>query len=140
MSISRRKFFRASAGAASAGVLMDSALSKPLLAAAEAHRACPVQPEPIPHTIATPFGTTIHFFFPGPVEGDPINPNAGHDPSVITNFKGIIGQADLLLSGTGTDLNTGASAQYGFHTDMRFMDGQFIAADGVTHNGAVAFI
>ena len=140
MSISRRKFFRASAGAASAGFLMDSALSKPLPAAAEAHRACPVQPEPIPHTIATPFGTTIHFFFPGPVEGDPINPNAGHDPSVITNFKGIIGQADLLLSGTGTDLNTGASAQYGFHTDMRFMDGQFIAADGVTHNGAVAFI
>jgi hypothetical protein len=140
MSISRRKFFRASAGVASAGLLMDSALSKPVLAAVEAHRVCTVQPEPIPHTIATPFGTTIHFFFPGPVEGDPANPNAGHDPSVITNFKGIIGQADLLLSGTGTDLNTGASAQYGFHTDMRFMDGQFIAADGVTHNGAVAFI
>jgi hypothetical protein len=95
MSISRRKFSRASAGAASAGLLMDSALSKPLLAAAEAHRACPVQPEPIPHTIATPFGTTIHFFFPGPVEG--VDANTGHDPSVITNFKGIIGQADLLL-------------------------------------------
>jgi hypothetical protein len=138
MSISRRKFFRASAGAASAGLLMDSALSKPLLAAAEAHRACPVLPEPIPHTIATPFGTTIHHFFPGPVEG--VDPNTGHDPSEITNFNGIIGQADLLLSGTGTDLNTGTTAPYGFHTDMRFFKGQFVAADGVVHKGALAFI
>ena len=49
-------------------------------------------------------------------------------------------QADLLLSGTGTDLNTGDSAPYDFHTDMRFMRGQFVAADGNTHKGAFAFI
>jgi hypothetical protein len=138
MSISRRKFFRASAGAASAGVLLDSVLSKPLLAAEEAHRACPVQPEPIPHTIPTPFGTTIHFFFPGPVEG--VDPVTGHDPSVITNFRGIIGEVDLAFTGTGTDLQTGDSAPYGFDADVRFMQGEFVAADGTTHKGAFAFI
>ncbi len=75
MSISRRNLIRASAGIAGAGVVLDSTLSQPLFAADDAHRACPVQPEPIPHTIATPFGTTIHFFFPGPVEG--VDPNTG---------------------------------------------------------------
>jgi hypothetical protein len=138
MSISRRNFIRASTGAASAGLVLDSALSKPLFAAEEAHRACPVEPQPIPHTIATPFGTTIHHFFPGPVEG--VDPNTGHDPSEIFDFSGVIAQADLLLSGTGTDLNTGDSAPYDFHTDMRFMKGQFVAADGNAHKGAFAFI
>jgi hypothetical protein len=138
MSISRRNFIRASAGAASAGLALDSALSKPLFAAEAAHRACPAEPQPNPHTIATPFGTTIHHFFPGPVEG--IDPNTGHDPSEIFDFRGIIAQADLLLTGTGTDLNTGESAPYDFHTDMRFMKGHFVAADGNTHKGAFAFI
>ncbi|HEV2697894.1 MAG TPA: hypothetical protein VGU90_07865, partial [Terriglobales bacterium] len=77
MSISRRNFFHASASAAGAGLLFETTLSKPLLAAEEAHRACPVLAEPIPHTIATPFGTTIHHFFPGPVEG--VDPVTGHD-------------------------------------------------------------
>ena len=138
MSISRRMFIRASAGAASAGLVLDSALSKPLFAAAEAHRECPVQPEPIAHTIPTPFGTTIHFFFPGAVEG--VNPVTGHDPSLITNFRGVIGEVDLAFAGTGTDLNTGDSAPYGFDADVRFMRGEFVAADGKTHRGAFAFI
>jgi hypothetical protein len=138
MSISRRNFIWSSAGAASAGLVLESTLSKPLLAAEEAHRACPVEPQPIPHTIVTPFGTTIHHFFPGPVEG--VDADTGHDPSEIFDFSGVIAQADLLLSGTGTDLNTGDSAPYDFHTDMRFMKGQFVAADGNTHKGAFAFI
>ena len=58
----------------------------------------------------------------------------------IFDFSGVIANADLLLSGTGTDLNTGDSAPYDFHTDMRFMKGQFVAADGNTHKGAFAFI
>jgi hypothetical protein len=138
MGISRRNFIWSSAGAASAGLVLESTLSKPLLAVEEAHRACPVEPQPIPHTIATPFGTTIHHFFPGPVEG--VDPVTGHDPSEIFDFSGVIANADLLLSGTGTDLNTGDSAPYDFHTDMRFMKGQFVAADGNTHKGAFAFI
>ena len=138
MSISRRNFIRASAGAAGTGLVLSSALPKPLLAAEEVHRACPIDPQPIPHTIDTGFGTTIHHFFPGPVEG--VDPITGHDPSEIFDFSGVIAQADLLLTGTGTDLNTGDSAPYDFHCDMRFMKGQFVAADGNTHKGAFAFI
>ena len=138
MSISRRNFIRSSAGVAGTGLVLGSALPKPLLATENAHRGCPIEPQPIPHAIATAFGTTIHHFFPGPVEG--IDPDTGHDPSHIFDFSGVIAEADLLLTGTGTDLNTGDSAPYGFHTDMRFMKGQFVAADGNTHKGAFAFI
>jgi hypothetical protein len=138
VSISRRNFIRSSAGVAGTGLVLGAALPEPLLAATNTHRGCPIEPQPIPHTIATPFGTTIHHFFPGPVEG--VDPNTGHDPSEIFDFSGVIAQADLLLTGTGTDLNTGDSAPYGFHSDMRFMKGQFVAADGNTHKGAFAFI
>ena len=138
MSISRRNFLWSSAGAAGAGLALDSVLPKPALADDDNCRGCPAQPQPIPHTIATPFGTTIHHFFPGPVEG--VDPVTGHDPSEIFDFSGVIANADLLLSGTGTDLNTGDSAPYDFHTDMRFMKGQFVAADGNTDKGAFAFI
>jgi hypothetical protein len=138
MSISRRNFICRSAGFAGTGFVLGSALPTPVLAAEEAHRACPAEPQPIPHTIATPFGTTIHHFFPGPVEG--VDPVTGHDPCEIFDFSGVVAQADLLMTGTGTDLNTGASAPYGFHTDMRFMKGRFRAADGKTHKGAFAFI
>jgi hypothetical protein len=137
MSMSRRNFIWTSAGAAGVGLVLGSS-AKPLFADEEADRACPGEPQPIPHTIATPFGTTIHFFLPGKVEG--VDPNTGHDPSVITDFSGVIAVADLNLSGIGTDLNTGASAPYDFHTDMRFMKGKFVAADGKTHRGAFAFI
>jgi hypothetical protein len=50
MSISRRTFFRASTSAASAGLVLHSTLAKPLFAAEEAHRACPAEPRPIPHS------------------------------------------------------------------------------------------
>jgi len=143
MSISRRKFIGTSAGAAGIGLALSSA-PQPLLAAQDtangADGACPALPQPIPHTIATPFGTTIHFFFPGPVEGDPNNSDAGHDPSVITDFSGIIGQADLDMTGTGTDFESRDTAPYDFHADMRFMDGEFVAADGERHRGAFAFV
>jgi hypothetical protein len=52
----------------------------------------------------------------------------------------VIGEADLNLSGTGTDTTTGASAPYKFHTDMRFMAGKFLATDGRVHKGTFAFI
>jgi hypothetical protein len=140
MNFSRRNFMRASAGSATAGFVLDSILTKPIFAeeGEEDREECQVQPEPIPHTIATPFGTTIHFFFPGPVEG--VDPVTGHDPSLITNFRGAIGEVDLAFTGTGTDLSTGDSAPYGFDADVRFMRGKFVAADGRTHRGAFAFI
>ena len=143
--LSRRSLIRGAAGtAAGAGFLFSSGLRSPALADGEDEdhgRRCEAVPRPISH-ISTPPGG--HFFFPGPVEGapasDPHFPNAGFDPSIITDFSGVFGQADLNLSGIGTDLNTGASATYDFHTDMRFMDGVFIGLDNERHRGSIGFI
>jgi hypothetical protein len=105
------------------------------------------QPLPITHTQPNPFGVQIHTYFAGPIDGsaspltDPlgIHPE-GRDPSTITNFSGVVGQVDLVFSGTGTDTKTGAKAMYSFHTDTRFMQGQFIGADEQRHHGTFAFI
>ncbi len=64
----------------------------------------------------------------------------GRDPSVIFNFKGFVGAADLTLTGTGTDLQTGASVPYKFHTDMRFMHGVFVGTDLIERRGAFVFV
>jgi hypothetical protein len=146
-SLSRRNLIRGAAGtAAGAGLLLGSGLR--LSARADdddegEHRKCKAVPRPIPH-INTPPGQ--HFFFPGPVTGvaAPTDPSGAHppgrDPSIITDFSGVIGQADLDLSGIGTDLNTGASATYDFHCDMRFMDGIFRGLDNEQHRGTIGFI
>src|SRR5437660_5538236 len=107
---SRRRFLQTAAGAA--GVLLLPDVWNSAFASGSG------TPNPIPHVTPGPFGP-LHFFFPGPVEG--VNPNTGHDPSVITDFNGFIGNADLLLTGTGTDTTTNVSGPYHFHTDMRFI-------------------
>ncbi len=143
--LTRRNLIRGAAGsAAGAGLLLGSGLRLSALADDEdegEHNKCKAVPRPIPHITTPPGG---HFFFPGPVEGalstDPHFPNAGFDPSIITDFSGVIAQADLNLSGTGMDLNTGHSAIYDFHTDMRFMDGVFVGLDNEQHRGAIGFI
>ena len=146
--ISRRSFF-SSAGAATGGVVAASVF--PDLAHANegesGHAGSICQaPNPIPHLGATPFGVSLHGFFPGPVEGTatPTDPTgahpAGRDPSGIYDFRGFIGQADLNLTGSGTDLNSHDSAPYSFHADMRFMKGVFVGTDGRQHKGAFAFI
>src|SRR5258708_19057419 len=137
-SLSRRNLIRGVAGtAAGAGLLLGSGLR--LVARTDdddegEHNKCKAVPRPILHITTPPGG---HFFFPGPVEGapstDPHFPNAGFDPSIITDFSGMIGQADLKLSGIGTDLNTGASAIYDFHTDMRFIYDIFVRLDNQQH-------
>ena len=105
------------------------------------------QPLPITHTLPNPFGVPIHTYFPGPIDGstflltDPLGAHPeGRDPSTITNFDGVVGQADLVFSGTGTDTKTGAKATYSFHTDTRFIKGDFIGADEHRHHGTFAFI
>jgi hypothetical protein len=150
--VSRRRFVGITAGAA--GGALGSGLWTPAHSADDENErregACPEQ-NPIPHVnqAAGPqtFGS-FHFFFPGPVDGSPAATDPepatahanGRDPSLIFDFDGVIGQADLNLTGTGTDLTTGATARYGFHTDMRFMAGRFMATDGRVHEGAFAFI
>ena len=113
-------------------------------------RPCPEQ-NPIPRVspvILAGFGAAFHVFFPGPVDGSPADTDpepaaahvAGRDPSTIFDFDGVIGEADLSLTGIGTDTTTGVSAHYGFNADMRLMMGRFVATDGGVHRGAFAFI
>ena len=140
--LSRRNLIRGAAGAAAgAGLVLGSGLRTSAFADdadEDEQNGCKAPPRPIPH-ISTPPGA--HFFFPGPVDADATtSPNNGHDPSIITDFSGVVANADLILSGTGTDLNTGTSATYDFHTDMRFMSGVFVGLDNVQHNGTIGFI
>jgi hypothetical protein len=140
--LTRRNLIRGAAGtAAGVGLLLGSGLR--LSARAddddEGNRdRCKAVPRPIPH-ISTPPGT--HFFFPGPVDASPTtSPNTGHDPSIITDFSGVIANADLIFSGIGTNFTTGASAKYDFHADMRVMDGVFVGLDSERHRGSIGFI
>ncbi|PYQ07396.1 MAG: hypothetical protein DMF82_03955, partial [Acidobacteria bacterium] len=64
----------------------------------------------------------------------------GRDPSTIFDVDGVIGEADVSLTGTGTDTTTGQSAPYSFDADMRFMAGRFVGTDGALHTGAFVFI
>lgn len=141
--LSRRNLLRGAAGtAAGAGLLLGSGM-RPLALAdddEDERNKCKTLPRPIPH-ITSPPGA--HFFFPGPPGGnpsDPHAPNAGFDPSTITDFKGLIANVDLNLSGKGTDLNTGKSGMYTFHTDWRFQKGVFVGVDGLEHEGTLSFI
>jgi hypothetical protein len=95
---------------------------------------------PIPH-ITGPG----HFFFAGPPDGSappsfPNYPNAGFDPSTVTDFQGVIANCDVIVDGTGTDLKTGVSVPYQFHADWRFYQGQFVAIDGIERLGTLTFI
>lgn len=143
--ISRRNLVH---GSMAAGAVLGSGLWTPARAdddEQEGHCLCG-QPLPITHTQPNPFGVPIHVYFPGPIDGsaaatDPTGTHAeGRDPSTITNFSGFVGQVDLVFSGTGTDTRTGAKAAYSFHTDTRFIKGEFIGADEKKHKGAFAFI
>lgn len=145
-SLSRRNLIRGAAGtAAGAGLLLGSGLRFSARADDDdegEHNKCKALARPIPH-ITTPPGQ--HFFFPGPPDGSapstfPHFPNAGFDPSTITDFKGVIANVDLNFGGTGRDLKTGDSTAYTFHTDWRFLRGTFVGVDGRLHRGALTFI
>jgi len=140
--VSRRQLFKAAGGL---GLVLASGL--PMSARADASTGTAnhcVSPLPIPHVFP---GNAGHFFFPGPVTGvdfpatDPTGAHpGGRDPSTITHFRGVIGQADLTFSGTGTNTKTGETGTFNFHTDTRFMKGVFIGADEKEHHGSFAFI
>lgn len=96
------------------------------------------EPYPIPHIQMTPIGVPIHFFFPGPVDSS--EAERGHEPSVITDFNGVLGGAELTLTGTGIDTTSGRSDRYDFDIDIRFMQGAFLSADGRQHRGTFLFV
>jgi hypothetical protein len=126
---SRRSFF-GRAAVASGAVLVGSSVPEQLSAQEEGLPGLCDYPLPIPH-ITSPPG--MHFYHAAPV-------STGADPSLIFNFKGFIGQADLKLTGTGIDLDTGATAAYQFHTDTRFMSGVFVGTDQVERHASFAMV
>jgi hypothetical protein len=104
------------------------------LALAAAHRT-PAQAEhtdhgkplPIPTVRQTPFGPVREALDNG-------------EPALITDFQGVVGAAELTLTGVGTDTTTDQTARYAFNMDVRFMQGEFIGADGQHHQGTFVFI
>lgn len=154
-SLSRRSLI-AGVGAAGGGLFLSSALRARALSHDDNegdHASCDLglcqSPNAIPHVNKATAGFgTFHFYFPGPVEGTAAATDnepgktepGGRDPSVIYNFKGFIGSVDLNLTGKGTDLNTGVTQPYGFHTDTRFMTGVFKGTDGLEHRGTFTFV
>jgi hypothetical protein len=133
-SLSRRAFMWGAAGATGFAFAFGHRMP------AQAAKPSTAVPYPIPHIQLgpPPLNVPQHFFFPGPV--DSTDPEHGHDPSVITDFTGVIGGAELSLSGTGIDTTTGQSDQYGFTLDLRFMQGAFLGADGRQNRGTFLFV
>jgi hypothetical protein len=91
------------------------------------------EPVPIPGGIDIGGGEIIHIFLPGPVElglqGENIEPN------VITNFDGFVAMA--YVNGTATDAD---GVAYTMLTDIRIMQGTYVAADGSVNFGTFALI
>jgi len=136
--VTRRNLIRGAAGAVAGAGLLGAGLRSSAVADNDdegKHNKCKALARPIPH-ITTPPGQ--HFFFAGPPDGSAAP--AGFDPSTITDFKGVIANADLNFGGIGTDLNTGANTPYTFHTDWRFFKGTFVGIDGLEHKGTLSFI
>jgi hypothetical protein len=138
--ISRRQLFRYGAftgAAATAGPMLPAMTS-----AAHAHglpRVLPA-PKPIPGGIQIPGGPLIHVFAPGP-EGLTL-PFTGVqlmgldvEPSVITDYRGVTAVAFHVGTATGSD-----GRQYNLETDMRAMEGTYIAEDGSRKRGLFALI
>jgi hypothetical protein len=86
-------------------------------------------PLPIPGGEDAPPVGFIHWFLPGP-QGMGLDV----EPSLITNFKGFT--AFTLLDGQaeGSDGKT-----YDVHSDLRVMQGEYVAEDGSRHQGTFAF-
>jgi hypothetical protein len=138
--ISRRQLFKygASAGAAATvGPLLPA-----MTGVAHAHgppRVLPA-PKPIPGGIQIPGGPLIHVFAPGPP--DVTLPFTGIqlmgldvEPSVITDYKGVTALAFHAGTATGSD-----GKRYNLETDMRAMEGSYIAEDGSRQRGLFALI
>ncbi|SRR6266567_4262304 len=88
-------------------------------------------PLPIPGGLQLlgPGGPLFHVFLPAP----------GVEPCTITNFNGFVGWAAVGGMGTHT-VNGQAPEHLPFESDVRFMSGEFVGADGRNHHGAFAFI
>jgi hypothetical protein len=63
----------------------------------------------------------------------------GAEPSSIFNFRGTVGLGMVHGVGTGTD-GEGNETSLIFDSDNRFMQGEYIAADGKRREGTFGFV
>jgi hypothetical protein len=112
-----------------AGAAAGAGLIPALARAAKPSSSAPV---PTSNTVVIPGPTgdvTFHLTFFGD----------GVDPSSINDFNGFVGVADVQGTGTATNPD-GATETLLFDTDMRFMNGVYVGADGAVHKGAFEFV
>jgi len=122
--LSRRAFV--GGAAAAAGVSLGGGLLWPAAGLAETHST----PAPRPTTATTTInGVDFHFTSFGP----------GVDPSSITDFKGLVGVADVRGHGIARHPD-GRVEKLLFDTDMRFMKGAYVGRDGAVHRGTFGFV
>jgi hypothetical protein len=95
-------------------------------------------PRPIPGGLELGDGRVIHIY----------RPEAGQEPSTITDFRGFVGVSHT--RGEGTVTQGGESGGFGAPTatgdrltyiaNLRFMQGRYLGEDGTEHRGTAAFI
>ena len=102
-------------------------MTAPLWPSVVAEAAVMVEPRPIPQVFD---GSPFHFQFI----------TATTEPSSITDFRGMIGGADLLGTGWGTDTKTGKKTFMWTAIDNRFMKGTYVGVDGKRHQGTFGFV
>jgi len=122
--LSRRAFV--GGAAAATGASLGSGLLWPAAGSAAAVSSAAPRPTSATTTIN---GVAFHFTSFGP----------GVDPSSITDFKGVVGVADVRGNGTATRPD-GRVEKLLFDTDMRFMKGTYIGVDGAVHQGTFGFV
>jgi hypothetical protein len=137
--VDRRTILRYGAVTAAAAVAPAlPALAQP----ASAHGTQPVlpAPKPIPGGSPLPDGSLIHVFAPGPLgvtlpfTGVQLQ-GLDVEASVITDYSGFTALAIHVGTATGGD-----GKAYNLETDIRVMDGNYVAADGSRRSGLFGFV
>ena len=130
---SRREFVRATGGAIAAGAALGSGVLRPQIV----HAQAPDDPLPIPGG-SPALGGGFHVYGPTPDGSfDPIDA----EPSLVTNFNGVVGLAYISGTVTRTKISTGERVELPFNSaDMRFMQGVYRGVDGKPRQGAFALI
>jgi hypothetical protein len=109
-----------------AGAIAGSGLLSPVLASGSSGAA----PKPIDYGLRIAPGTPLFRF------------SLLDDQSElgsITDFRGLVGAADVMGKGTATNPN-GTHERLNFDSDMRFMKGTYVGVDRRVHRGTFAFI
>lgn len=119
--VTRRRFIGTTA------LVSGAAMTAPLWNSVVAKAAVRVEPKPIPQVFD---GSPFHFQFLTNTT----------EPSSITDFQGIVGGADLLGTGWGTDTTTGKKTFMWTAIDNRFMQGKYVGVDGETHQATFGFV